>query len=231
VDESPLFGTLEHGYYDDIRLGADFFSGHLIHMAKDGNKSTDLVAKTTEPLVDDGPEAVTVKLRAELGIGTLWKTYHISKTGPEVSVTYKLKVNGLTASSLRLGIFTLIPSAFELDSLWFETVNGGAGAERFTLKGHLVSQDDSVSQRVTASGCLGATEGWVRVGDKDKCLEFSTDKSELFTVPMLRFSETGNDEKPFFLRLLHSLGEVDDTAWWVWRGYNEVTFKIRGRRS
>lgn len=224
ISPRPLIGTLAHGYYDDISLGADFFSGHLIHVARDGRKTTDM--KDVEPAVTESSGSVTVAVRIPLEIGTLWKSYEVFKATPEIKVSYRLKVNGLLASSLRLGIFTVLPEGFDMNSLWLETVNGGLDVERFYLKGHEISHDEPVSQSVSASSCLGATEGWVRIGDSSRSIEFSSDKSRLFSVPMVRFRGVGPEET-FFLRLYHSLGEVDDTAWWVWRGYNEIVFSIR----
>ena len=228
ISEKALIGTLPHGHYEDIRLGADFFSGHLIHVSKDGKKSTDL--KKTSPAIEEDGSSVHLKAETPVDIGTLCKTYKISKTKPEVSVTYTLKVDGLAASSLRLGIFTFLPDGFERDTIWFETINGGSAPERFYLKGHELGHDEPVSQSVSASGCLGATDGWVRVGDSEKSITISSDKSQLYSVPMINFKELSTEDS-FFLRMYHSVGEVDDTAWWVWRGYNEVTYTITAARS
>lgn len=228
VSSRPLIGTLAHGYYEDIHLGADFFSGHLIHQTRDGKKTTDLKPLKPEIIADNS--RVTITVEAPLEIGTLWKTFNISKISPEVSVTYKLKVSGLHASSLRPGIFTFMPGGFDIKTLWFETVNGGPGPERFHLKGKAIDHDGPVSQSVSATSCLGATEGWVRFGDGEKTVEISTDKSRLYSVPMIKFRELP-EENSFFLRLIHSIGEFDDTAWWVWRGYNEITFNIKAERN
>jgi hypothetical protein len=70
----------------------------------------------------------------------------------------------------------------------------------------------------------------LRIGDSSKSIEIQTDKSKLFTVPMLKYLELP-EEDSFFLRVYHSLGEFDDTAWWVWRGYNEAAFTLRAARS
>jgi hypothetical protein len=225
VSEAPLIGTLAHGYYDDMRLGADFFSGHLIHLTRDGRKATDLNGAVHE--IEETSVAVTVRLKVPIEIGALWKVYEISKTEPKVSLTYRLKVNGLVSSSLRLGIFTMLPTGFDRDTLWYEAKNGGEAPDRFLLKGHDIAHDEPVSASVSASGCLGATDGTVRIGDSQKCVTIHTDKSKFYSVPMLRFRDLGGS---FFLRLYHSIGEVDDTAWWVWRGYNEITFSITAHK-
>ncbi len=221
VSSIPLIGTLPHGYYEDIHLGADFFSGHLIHIARDGKKTTDL--GRVSPVIDEEDGNIKITVQIPMDIGTLWKEYTISRIEPVLILTYRLKVDGLLASSLRLGIFTFISDAFRREHLWYETVNGGMVPERFYLSGHKVSHDEPVSQRVSASGCLGATEGWLRIGDEQKAVTIATNKALLYSVPLLHFREV--DEK-FFLRVYHSIGEIDDTAYWVWRGYNRITFRI-----
>ncbi len=221
VSDQPLLGTLEHGYYDDIGYGVDYFSGHFIRQARDGAKTTDL--ECAEPVIEDGLRELSISVKIPLDIGTIFKTYVISKVKGELSIKYRLKVSGLEASSLRLGIFTFMPESFDQESLYYGSVNGGSGPENFLLQGSHVTHDEPVNQRVSASGCLGATEGWVAVGDKDKELRIMTNKSELYSVPMVSYRQV--DDK-FFLRLYHSIGEIDETAWWVWRGDNYISFKI-----
>ncbi|VAV85550.1 Alpha amylase domain protein [hydrothermal vent metagenome] len=225
VSDDALLGTLEHGYYEDIAHGADFFSGHLINVARDGTKVTDL--SFVEPVIEESAQEVSITLNIALDIGILRKRYLLSKKKSEISVSYRLKVQALGASSLRLGIFTFMPQAFDRGSLYFETVNGGLLPDRFALEGVQLMQDSPVSQRVSASGCLGATEGWVAIGDRDKEVRITTDKSELYSVPLINYTEI--DDK-FFLRLYHSIGELDDTAWWIWRGYNSISFKVTAHR-
>jgi len=224
ISDKALLGTLGHGYFDSIELGADFFSGHLIHTSREGVKTTDLCPASYTIKEDAGGVCISANL--ETPIGLLVKTYHIPRRGAEFSITYKLRAGALQASSLRLGIFTFMPEAFENKSLWFETVNGGMGAERFYLKGHRLSHNEPVSPAISASGCLGATEGWVAFGDKEKSLIISSERRFVHTVPMINYRESGNK---FFLRLYHSAGELDDTSYWLWRGSNEVTFIVRAK--
>ncbi len=226
VSPLSMVGTLEHGYYDDIGYGADYFSGHMIREARDGAKTTDL--EPAEAVIEDGERELSISIKIPLDIGMFFKTFIISKDKGELTVKYRLKVSGLEASSVRLGIFTFMPGGFDQDTLYYSSVNGGKGPEIFPLKGHLVSHDVPVNQRVTASGCLGATEGWVVVGDKDKELRITTDKAELYSAPMVNYRQV--DDK-FFLRLYHSIGEIDETAWWVWRGDNHISFNISASKK
>ncbi len=227
VSEVPLVGTLPHGYYEDIQLGADFFSAHMIHIAEDGRKTTDLCRVLPEVCEEKGFLRISAEIPMDIGI--LWKDYKIWKGIDRIDVSYRLRVRGLRASSLRLGIFTFMPEGFRKDALWYEAVNGGALPERFHLAGHRVVHDEPVNYRVSARSCLGATEGWVRVGDAEKYLQLSTDKAELYSVPMIHYEETDGS---FFFRVYHSVGETDETAWWIWRGINRISFTLKaGRRD
>ncbi|MBE9529354.1 MAG: hypothetical protein IME99_08965 [Proteobacteria bacterium] len=228
VSVEPLVGTLEHGFYEDMRLGADFFSGHIIHLTRDAVKATDLVRLVREPDVKECSDTVKVEVKLDIAIGTLWKSYTIYKSEPKVELTCRLKVNALAASSLRLGIFTMLPGGFDSSTLWYEAVNGGSSTERFYVEGHEVMHDTPATPGVTASACLGATDGIVSIGDRDKSVTITTDKSQLYSVPMISYKDVDGS---FFFRLYHSVGEVDDTAWWVWRGYNEITFTVTARKE
>ncbi len=226
VSSTPLVGTLPHGYYEDIQFGADFFSAHLIHIAGDGTKTTDLCR--VSPQVEENKRFLNISAEIPMNIGTLRKDYRVWKEEPRIDVTYRLRVKGLTASSLRLGIFTFIPEGFRKDSLWYETVNGGLFPERFYLAGRKVLHGEPVNYRVSARSCLGATEGWIRIGDRDKYVEIFTDKAELYSVPMVHYEETGGN---FFFRIYHSVGETDETAWWIWRGINRISFTLRAFKT
>jgi len=225
VSDKPLLGTLGHGYFDSIELGADFFSGHLIHTDRAGVKSTDLLPVSVHISEDESGTNIFAAIPTPIGL--LEKTYHVPRRGAEFSLTVRLRAGALSSSSLRLGIFTFMPEAFDNETLWYETVNGGMGPERFYLKGHRLGHNEPVSPAISASSCLGATEGWVSFGDNEKALAISSDRRFVHTVPMINYRETG---ERFFLRLYHSAGELDDTSYWVWRGANEAAFSVKAKR-
>ncbi len=227
VSAGPLVGTIPHGYYDDIELGADFFSGQLINIHRDGRKITDLIPAPPVVLKEKGG-IIKVSCRLPLEIGTLWKHYEIDPSVQGLTLTYNLRTSGLAASSLRLGIFTFIPDAFKREALVLRTINGGRAIEGFKLTGHTVLHDEPVSPSVSASSCLGATEGWVSIGDGEKEVIIETSKTGLYSVPLLRYMETDGG---YFLRVLHTIGEIDDTAFSLWKGHNSISFSIRARKT
>ena len=226
ISDKAVIGTLSHGFYEDIHYGADFFSGHLINVEKDGNKVCDLLS--IEPKVEDLPGRVIVSASLPLKFGELTKSYEIFKGHGRVDLVYKIKARVLEASSLRLGIFTFNPDAFDPASLFFEAVSGGTAPERFYAGVSSFDHGAPVSPTVTATNCLGATTGEITVGDSSKSVSITSDRAELYCVPLVKFAPV--DEKYFF-RVSHSIGERDETAYWTWRGLNTIRFQIRPVKS
>ena len=115
---------------------------------------------------------------------------------------------GIPKGSLVTGILTFNPDAFDKDTLFYETHNGGYAMERFMLNGSTVNHSQPVSNLVTASGGLGATEGVVCIGDDDYHVAISFDQTMCAALPMLNYVET---RKSYFLRLLFSVAECDES--------------------
>ena len=110
----------------------------------------------------------------------------------------------------------------------YSTLNGGYSPETFYLKGKKVLQDEAVSLSVSAHHCLGATEGWVDVADDEKGVAVITDKSQLYSVPLVHYEETDDS---YFLRVYTSVGEADDTCDIFWRGHNKINVTYLGHKG
>jgi hypothetical protein len=218
----PLIGTVEHGYYEDISYGADFFSFHTLIATQKGEQITDLSSKVDVSYAfEDGFFKVRNLEPINLPFVSIFKEYWFSET---VKVVYKLYFKDLYPMSIRLGIITLIPESFEKETLFYRTHNGGKEEEIFYLEGKEVKLDMPVNYIVTARGCSGATEGSFTFGDRNKEITILTDKSQLYTVPLLRYEEF---EDSFFFRISHTICERDEVANVFYKGYNEVTFELR----
>ncbi len=132
VSEESLFGTIEHGYYDTIELGADWYSGALVQEAPLRHKITDLEPMT--PSFSTGEGAVVVAEGAcETELGRIEKRVTLDPERGSVQIDWTLHWSELPAGSLRYGALTLNPEAFERGSLWYATHNGGRALERHAL--------------------------------------------------------------------------------------------------
>ena len=220
--ELPLVGTVEHGFYDDVSYGADFFSFHVVFATRDGRQITDVSCDVeVEAFWDGNVLKVRNAVPMELPHLSLIKEFWF---GRDFRVFYKLYFRDLYPMSFRLGMVTAIPSSFDRESLFYATHNGGKSMEVFRLSGKRVLMDAPVNYVVTTKGCLGATEGIFVFGDADKHVVIETDKSLFCAVPLVRYEELGDS---FFLRVSHSICERDDVAHQFFKGYGEVFFDVK----
>ncbi len=220
---------MSHGYFDDVSFSPDWYSGHVVIYDRSGKKSTDLT--DTEILYPDTeryPIRVPVRCKIDMPIGTLWKTYYVYVDEPRVDLVYHFNLSNLFPLSFRLGIATINPQCFNIDHLRYSTINGGTIPEVFYLKGKAVRQDEPVSLDVSTHHCLGATEGWVDISDGEKGVAVITEKSQLYSVPLLHYEEVKDS---FFLRAYTSIGEMDDTTESFLKGHNTITVTYLGHKN
>ena len=169
---------------------------------------------------------VPVRCFIQTELGMVWKTYRVYLHQPRVDLDIRFQWRDVVPKYFRLGRVALNPSAFHRDSLYYATVNGGEDVERFMLQGQHVRQDEPLEADATVRGCLGATEGWVVIGDAEKGLGFITRPAALYSVPIMHYEEMDNDPRGFLLTLAHSLGEQDETSHTLWRGHSTWNLSI-----
>jgi hypothetical protein len=228
LDSKPFCGTLEHGFYDDIAYAADFYTGHGILLTPDARqKLTDLSpAKLVSPAdAEFYPIRIPLAWQVKNEVGEWWKIYHIYRRRPRVDLTQHIRLQETRVLSFRIGIVTLVPGSYDWKSLRYRTVNGGKGIEEFSLQGHRVRHDEPVSHSVSSSHVVGATEGWVDFSDQQHGLTVARRPDSLYSVPMIHHEAV---DDTFFCRVLHSVGESDDTSRGFWRGHRVARFSLMG---
>lgn len=223
----PLIGTIPHGYFDAIEYTPDFYSGHVVALTEHAEKRTDL--SSTRLLLCEqasGPVRLTLEAAFDSPFGPWRKRYHVYRSLPRLDVLHDLSFHDARLASLRLGTVTLRPGAWQRESLRYATVNGGAGVEwRGLAPGARLRQSQAVSSSVTATSCLGATEGFVAVADETRGVLVSTDRARAALVPMLDFEEV---DEAFFLRVGYTAAESDETRASFLRGRLTFGFAIEG---
>ncbi len=224
----PLIGTIPHGHFADISLGSDFYSGHLVLVTQEGRQYTDLSCEVKKIEFSKSTDGIAIRnpLPMELPGLSIIKTFRFNKN--ELCLIYDMYAKDLRPASLRLGIWTLRPEAFERDTLYYETHQGGEKSEKFLLGNTPVCQDTPVNPIVTAHHCLGNTTGIMRLGDKKKWLQIQTSADELYSVPLIHHEDALSwDHKPsFFNRVYYSICERDDVANVFWKGHLRISFRL-----
>jgi len=206
IDKSdkPLLGTLPHGYYDDISLGADFFSFHAIIEKPGEHKITNLC--------DSTPSTVVFADRVKIENVCFNKGVKFYKAcevfSDRFKIYLKIELPNRDFAIIHPLNVTFNPEAFDRDTLFFATHNGSASLEVFKLKDQPVAHSKSLSILISAKHGLGSTEGMVVVGDKDKSLIFKHNQTLSALVPSIYFLPM---KDTYFLRLQYSAQEMDET--------------------
>ncbi|MFA6528000.1 MAG: glycoside hydrolase family 57 [Candidatus Gracilibacteria bacterium] len=204
ISEKPLVGTLYHGYYEDIDMGADYYSGHTIIEIPGQHKITDLEKIEPEISLNKYPN-IKAQIKCKYGV----MTKEISIYEDSLSIKHTFDFKKLPHASFHSGIITLMPFAFNKNKLFYGCKNGGLRKEKFCLReiGNF-DMATPVSSLISAKGALGNTEGVLEMGDDKKKIIIRNDMAELAALPMIKYINTGKD---FFLRVVYSLGEIDET--------------------
>ena len=104
---------------------------------------------------------------------------------------------------------TFNPEAWDYETLYFKTHNGGSHLETFHLTNIDVNHGEILSSLISARHGLGATEGIVIIGDKYKELKFQHDLMKSALIPTIIYKQI--NEGKYFIRLQYSAQEIDET--------------------
>jgi len=211
VCHHPLCGSLDHGYYDDISMGADFYSGHFVLESPGMSKITDL--ETIDPAIEHNQRGtVLVSGSVVTPLGDVDKRIEIGSDEAGyafVRISYQMKWKKRPLRSLRLGAITLNPEAFDPETLFYATNNGGKELEKFALDSTPVNHGNPASFLVSANAGLGVTEGLVILGDHCKQINITIDKQQCAALGMISFRKVSPN---YFCRHVFSILEMDETS-------------------
>ncbi len=230
ISEKHLAGTIPHDYYDQISFSTDQYTAHTIIQADANTKYTDL--EQTQLIFPDDltnlKDKVTVICKVPLAGGDVWKKIHVRINEPRVDIEYNFRFRDLMPYYFRTGMLTINPEAFDKETLRYSTINGGYDIETFYVKGKNINEIQTIDSRISSSHCLGATEGWVDICDKEKGITVVSDKSRLYSAQLLHYEETKNS---YYFRIYNSLCETDDTTKQLWRGHSKYIISYIGHKG
>jgi hypothetical protein len=202
----PALGGLPHGFFDDIALAADWYTGDSVFEAPGEHKLTDLEWCETQ-IAHAANGDVAVFARIETPKGTIEKTLRFCAAESRVEFDLCFDWNDWGKGVLRLGHFTLLPDAFDTKALVLSTTNGGE-RENFSLAGQAVDHGAPVSFLVSSSHGFGMTEGWAEIGDGTTMLRIEVDRATAPLLGMLTHRQAG---AKLFCQIQLSALELDDT--------------------
>lgn len=201
--DTPVIGTLHHGHFDDIHHGADFYSNHvLVELITQRKRVTDLSgAQWSVEQHTPQDYSVTVEITTELS--TIRKTYRLSNS--QLSCKTALLCSERPEGVVRVGWLTLLDS--NDTPIQLQTHLGGRQLEAFNIVDDIDHGQPS-STLVSASNCLGATEGLILFGKPNAGVRVSWNPASCAAIPML-YNKTIDGQR--LSRLFFSLSELDET--------------------
>ena len=200
-------GGLPHGFFDDISLQADWYTGDCVFEAPGEHKVTDL--EWCDARVARMPNGgAVVAARIDTPKGAIDKRLSFAGDAPRVDFDLTFHWPDWGKGSLRLGHITLLPDAFDLASLSLTTHNGGKVAETFSLNGRSIEHGAPVSFLVSSSQGLGLTEGWAELGDAKTRIRVTVDRATAPLLGLLTHKRIGDS---VFCQLMLSALELDET--------------------
>lgn len=210
-DTHAAIGGLAHGYFDDIALQADWYTGDCVFEAPGEHKITDL--DWCEARIEKQQNGDTIAhASVDTPKGRIEKQMRFHGAQRRIDFDISFHWTDWGKGVLRLGHITLLPDAFALDRLRFATTNGGS-RESFLLHGRTIDHGASVSFLVSSSHGLGMTDGWVEIGDDRTRLRVDVDRATAPLLGMLthRPAKRGDGSAGLFCQLQLSAMELDDT--------------------
>ena len=208
ISDQSLLGTLPHGYYQDIALGADYYSGHLVLETPGQPKITDLSAVEPEIGCAEDGESVVVEGEVSTPLGLIRKRIRVNAQG-QLGIEYKLEWEEMSPGALRLAHITLNPEAFDPQGLFFESHNGSFLPERFSVGAKRIEHGRSVSFLVSASSAMGMTNGELSLSDEERTIKVRTQVEQASVVGQVTFIPVLGS---FFYRASFSAAELDETC-------------------
>jgi hypothetical protein len=205
--DQSLFGTLRHGYFDQIDLGADFYSGHLVAEIPGDHKLTDLLP--VDPTFECQEGSLIISAAIETSLGVLKKSILLPLREDGFSLRYGFDWQELPLAALRLGHITLNPEAFNAAGLYYATHNGGQDKETFHIDKTSINHLSQSGFLVSSSHGVGITGGEIEIGDDRRQLSMTFDPGRSALTGHIQYQRVG---KTYFYRLTFSAREIDDTC-------------------
>ena len=201
LSSKSLFGWLQQGEIGFIDHDVDYFSGHFIQESGE-YKSTCLNLKNK--FFFESKKKLLIK--GKLNKIRFIKSIELKNNELHLGI----KITKVPPGVVRLFFITLNSKNFNINTLFYGCKNGSNRIEKFSLKNSKnFNHGSRVSNIVSATTCLGATDGIFYIGDGKKMLKIYIDRKTNPILPMVEFFK---NKKNYLLRVYFSSREMDDTS-------------------
>ena len=207
LEGKVIFGKIEHGYFSNINLLADFYTGHLLVDLRARKKFTDLVKVLPSFIIRES--GINLRFTHSSSGVELEKNVLVSFKDGTVKIGYNLNFEHETEGSIRCGFLTVNPEfLYQNNNPKLIVENGGLESEKHLLPDESFDYGTPVSRSITARTALGVTDGSMRLAIGTHELSLNFDQAE---NAFCGFIQNESKNKDRFLRMYLSAEEVDET--------------------
>ena len=200
--------TIPFNKYDDINLGADFFSGNALIEPSGQRKISDLKKGVNFQKNNKNSFSLITKIKNE--------NYHFHKKyiyfnkGKNIELFTKISLLKRQREKIRLLSLTFDSKIFDKNTLFYSVNLGGKELETFKLGYNNIDHEKNLNLNISSYQGFAATEGRLIIGDKkNKCL-INFDQSLNFLMTQILYKNFP-DKKDYFFRINFSAQEIDET--------------------
>lgn len=201
-----LIGTIEHGVFDNIELGADFFTGSLvIQDMQNAMLLTDL--QKIKPSINYYKDHIEICANIILFNQKIKKIIFVYFDKPKISIRYELNSIPRTRATLRLSAATIKTENLSESNIVVVSKTGGNLCHDYFIDKEF-DHGAPVSHRVSSTSSLPSSNGKISIGVGKYKIIVSWDPGSSFFYPLFMHAK---DLKGNLTRLHLSNQEVDDT--------------------
>lgn len=219
----PLIGHLEHGHFDDISYGSDFFSGYSVCYDKLNRQYTKLGLCEYDILKHpDHIEVNSIGISSEFVIEDCFLFY-----AHKLILKKKISFNPLEVKIIHPFFFTFLIDEKDSDLMSFITKSGGSKYYSYDINSYRNFDRKTHYISVSAQHGFLPTDGILKFFVADQNIEFKNNNSLAPIVASFEFnSSVGVFEKKPLLWLIFSALENDDTSKTNFDGKSCLEFEL-----
>ena len=205
--ESSILGTVEHGFFDNIELGADFFSGaFVVQDMKNASLISDLVR--VNPTISFEKEVIIISADLKIFSDIVKKTYFIDLNKMSIKILYSFNKRNRSRETIRLSAGTIKTNDMKNINFNVRSKTGSNIAHKYVLDREF-DHGLPVSHRVSSSSGLPSSNGELNFEINGYRFVVSWDPSRNSFFPLFSYKKDKNGN---LIRLHLSEQEIDDTS-------------------
>ena len=208
INNKNTICTIPFNKFDNINLGADFYSANSLIEPAGHKKITNLLPSETFIKKTKNENFLISKIKSDNYL--FYKKYIFYKNKNCMDLNIKIETPKRSKEKIRLLSLTFDDLLFKKSSLFYSVNLGSDEFETFYLKDNFINQEINLNQNISAYKGFAASNGVLIIGDnKNKC-EIKFDQSMSFLMSQIVYMPFKKKDN-YFLRINFSAQEIDET--------------------